>query len=101
MRSMRRSRGSMVRVRCVLVVVVVAVAVASCGGADTDEPAKSPAPQKGADAATSRKLQEVLDFQRESYGATGIAAAIVIGGAPLLSGGFGLAHPAAGAAGCA
>ena len=82
----------MVRVRCVLLVVVAAVAVASCGGADTDEPAKSPAPQKGADAATSRKLQEVLDFQRESYGATGIAAAIVIGGRPFWSGGSGLAN---------
>src|ERR687898_2689461 len=96
MRSMRRPRGSMVRVRCVLVVVVVAVAVASCGGADTDEPAKSPAPQKGADAATSRKLQEVLDFQRESYGATGIAAAIVIGGRSLCGGPWGPANPGRG-----
>src|SRR5687768_6054152 len=80
----------MVLVRWVLLVVVSAVAVAACGG--SDEPAKSPAPQKAADAATSRKLQEELDFQRESYGATGMAAAIVIRGRHFWSGGSGLAN---------
>jgi CubicO group peptidase (beta-lactamase class C family) len=82
----------MVLVRCVLLVVVAAVAVAGCGGSDGDELAKSPKPQKAADAATSRKLQEVLDFQRESDGATGMAAAIVIRGRHLWSGGSSLSN---------
>jgi D-alanyl-D-alanine carboxypeptidase len=82
----------MVLVRWAVLVVVSAVAVAACGGSDADEPAKSPAPEKAADAATSRELQEVLDFQRESYGATGMAAAIVMRGRPFWSGGSGLAN---------
>jgi D-alanyl-D-alanine carboxypeptidase len=82
----------MVLVRWVLFVVLSAVLVAGCGGSDGDEPAKVRAAPKSADAATSRKLQEVLDLQRESYRATGMAAAIVIDGRQFWSGGSGLAN---------
>jgi D-alanyl-D-alanine carboxypeptidase len=83
-----------VLVRWLLLVVLSTVVVAGCGGSDADEPAKPPAPQKAADAATSRKLQAVLDMQRESYDATGTAAAIVIGGRHFWSGGSGVANRA-------
>jgi D-alanyl-D-alanine carboxypeptidase len=82
----------MVLVRWLLLVVLSAVVVVSCGGSDADGPAKGRAPPKSADAATSRKLQEVLDMQRESYDATGTAAAIIIGGRHFWSGGSGLAN---------
>jgi D-alanyl-D-alanine carboxypeptidase len=65
--------------------------VASCGGAETDEPATTPAAQKPVGQVPARKLQEVLDVQREGYGATGMAAAIVRGGKLLWAGGSGLA----------
>jgi hypothetical protein len=61
----------MVRAPWRLLVAISAAFIASCGGSDADEHAKGRAPAKSADAATSRKLQEVLDFQRESYDATG------------------------------
>jgi D-alanyl-D-alanine carboxypeptidase len=82
----------MVPVRWLLLVVLAAVLVAGCGGSDGDEPATVSAPPKSADAATSRKLQELLDLQRESDRATGMAAAIVIGGRHFWSGGSGLAN---------
>jgi D-alanyl-D-alanine carboxypeptidase len=78
--------------RWLLLVVLSAVVVAGCGGSGADEPAKPPPPQKPADAATARKLQAVLDMQRESYDATGTAAAIVIEGRHFWSGGSGLAN---------
>jgi hypothetical protein len=56
----------MVLVRWLLLVGVSAVVVASCGGSDADERAEVRAPPTSADAATSRKLQDVLDFQRIS-----------------------------------
>jgi hypothetical protein len=52
--------------------------VSSCGGSDADEHAKAPPPREAADPARARKLQEVLDVQRDGYRATGMAAAIVI-----------------------
>ena len=70
----------MIRVRWLLLVVLAAVLAASCGGSDDAEPSKPRAPAASADAATARELQQVLDLQRESYGATGMAAAIVIDG---------------------
>ena len=82
----------MFSVRWLLLVGLCAVVVVGCGGSDADEPAKGRASPKSADAATSRKLQAVLDMQRESYDATGTAAAIVIGGRPFWSGGSGLAN---------
>jgi D-alanyl-D-alanine carboxypeptidase len=82
----------MVLVRWVLVVVLSAMLVSSCGGSDADEPAKAPPPQKAADPARARKLQEVLDVQRDGYGSTGMAAAIVIRGRLFWSGGSGLAN---------
>ena len=82
----------MVLVRWVLVVGLSAMLVVGCGSSDGDDPAKGPAPQKVADAALTRKLQEVLDVQRDGYGATGMAAAIVIRGRPFWSGGSGLAN---------
>ena len=78
--------------RWLLLVGLAAVVVIGCGGSDADAPAKGRASVKSADAATSRKLQAVLDMQRESYDATGTAAAIVIGGRPFWSGGSGLAN---------
>lgn len=81
----------MIPVRRLLIVVLCATAVVGCGGSDADEPAKVHAPPTAADAATSSELQEVLDLQRESYDATGMAAAIVIGGRQFWSGGSGLA----------
>jgi D-alanyl-D-alanine carboxypeptidase len=82
----------MVLLRWVFLVVVSAMLVASCGGSDADEPAKAPAPQKAADPARARNLQEVLDVQREGYRATGMAAAIIIRGRLFWSGGSGLAN---------
>jgi len=81
----------MIRVRWLLLVVLAAVLAASCGGSDDAEPSKPRAPAASADAATARELQQVLDLQRESYGATGMAAAIVIDGQHFWSGGSGLA----------
>jgi D-alanyl-D-alanine carboxypeptidase len=82
----------MVPVRWVLLVVVAAAVVAGCGGSDGADRATVSAPPKSADAATSRKLQELLELQRESDSATGMAAAIVIGGRLFWSGGSGLAN---------
>jgi D-alanyl-D-alanine carboxypeptidase len=82
----------MVLRRWVVVVVLSAITVASCGGSDADEPAKAPAPQNVADPARARKLQEVLDVQREGYGATGMAAAVIIRGRLVWAGGSGLAN---------
>ena len=79
-------------VRWVLVVVSSAIWIAGCGGSTADEPAKDPAPQKAADAAHARKLQEVLDVQREGYGSTGMAAAIIVRGRLFWSGGSGVAN---------
>ncbi len=70
-----------------LLIVVSVVLVAGCG---SDEPATKPAPLKPADAGTVQALQEILDLQRESYGATGMAAAIVIDGRHFWSGGSGV-----------
>jgi D-alanyl-D-alanine carboxypeptidase len=82
----------MALVRWVLLVVLSAILVASCGGSDANEPAKAPGPQKAADPARARRLQEVLDLQRESDRATGMAAAIIIRGRLFWSGGSGLAN---------
>lgn len=79
-------------VRWLSLVAVSAVLLAGCGGSDAGERAQLRALPEAADAATSRELQEVLDFQRESYGATGMAASIVIGGLEFWSGGSGLAN---------
>ena len=82
----------MMPVRRLLLVVLSALAVVGCGVSDADVPARVSAPPRIADAATSRNLQDVLDSQRESYDATGMAAAIVIGGRQFWSGGSGLAN---------
>src|SRR4029078_5077566 len=52
------------------------------------------APQKAADAAHAGKLQEVLDVQRDGYGATGMAAAIVVRGRLFWAGGSGVSNRA-------
>jgi D-alanyl-D-alanine carboxypeptidase len=82
----------MVLVRWLLLVVLSAILVASCGGSDTDEPAKAPAPRQAADTAQARELQEMLDVQRDGYRATGMAAAVIIRGRLLWAGGSGLAN---------
>lgn len=82
----------MIPVRRLLLVVLSSTAIVGCGGSNPDEPGNVRAPPKAADAATSRNLQEMLDFQRESNDATGMSAAIVIGGRPFWSGGSGLAN---------
>jgi D-alanyl-D-alanine carboxypeptidase len=82
----------MVFVRLLLLVVLLAILVAGCGGSDANEPGKAPARQQAADPPLGRKLQEVLDVQRDGSGATGIAAAIVIRGRLFWSGGSGLAN---------
>src|SRR6188472_2574824 len=84
----------MARVRWLLLVVFSASLVASCGGADADEPPKGRSPAKTASPAQARKLQEILDVQRDGYGATGMAAAIIIRGQLFWSGGSGLANRA-------
>ena len=80
----------MVPVRWVLLVVLSAILVASCGGSDAVEPKKTAAPQEAADPAQARKLQELLDAQREYSRAPGMAAGIVIRGRLFWSGGSGL-----------
>jgi len=82
----------MVLVRWLMLAVLSAITVASCGGSDAGAPKKVPAPQSAADPAVARKLQEVLDVQRDGYGATGMAAAVVIRGRLFWSGGSGLAN---------
>ena len=81
----------MALVRWVLVVVFSAMLAGGCGASDAGEPAKGPA-ENAADAARSRKLQEVLDVQRDGYGATGMAAAIVVRGRLFWAGGSGLGN---------
>jgi D-alanyl-D-alanine carboxypeptidase len=80
----------MVPVRWVLLVVLSAILVASCGGSDAVEPKKTAAPQEAANPAQARKLQELLDAQREYSRAPGMAAGIVIRGRLFWSGGSGL-----------
>jgi CubicO group peptidase (beta-lactamase class C family) len=82
----------MVLVRSLMLVVLSAILIAGCGGSGADKRAKAPAPQKAADPARARKLQEVLDVQRDGYGATGMAAAVIIRGRLFWSGGSGLAN---------
>jgi D-alanyl-D-alanine carboxypeptidase len=82
----------MVRVRRLLLVVLSAMVVASCGGSDAEERAKEPAAQRTADSAHARRLQDVLDVQRQGFGATGIAAAVVVRGRLFWSGGSGVAN---------
>jgi D-alanyl-D-alanine carboxypeptidase len=82
----------MVLVRWVLLAVLSAILVASCGGSDAHEPAKAPTTQKAAGPSRARTLQAVLDLQRKSYGATGMAAAIIIRGRLFWSGGSGLVN---------
>ena len=82
----------MVLLRWVLLFVSSALLVAGCGGSGADEPAKEPAPQKPADAAHARKLQEVLDVQRDGYRFTGMSAAIIVRGKLFWSGGSGLSN---------
>jgi D-alanyl-D-alanine carboxypeptidase len=73
-------------------VVLAVTLVMGCGGSPAAGPAKAPAPQKPADPGHARRLQGLLDRQREDYDATGIAAAIVIRGQLFWSGGSGLAN---------
>jgi len=82
----------MVLVRRLLLVVLSTIAVAGCGGSNADERAKVPAVQRAADPGRARKLQDVLDVQRDGYRATGMAAAVVIRGRLFWSGGSGLAN---------
>jgi D-alanyl-D-alanine carboxypeptidase len=82
----------MVLARSVVLAVVSAVLVASCGGSHAAAPANAPAPEKAAGPSRAHTLQALLDLQRESYGATGMAAAIVIRGRLFWSGGSGLAN---------
>jgi len=65
----------MLLLRWVLLAALSAVLIAGCGGSGSDEPVKTPAPAKAADAAQARNLQEVLDGQRKGYNGTGMAAA--------------------------
>ena len=82
----------MVRFRWLVLVGLAAIVVASCGGSGAGEPSKAPAPQKTADAAHARKLQEVLDVQLEGYKTTGMAAAVIVRGRLFWSGGSGVAN---------
>jgi D-alanyl-D-alanine carboxypeptidase len=82
----------MALIRSLLIVVLLASLVGSCGGSGAGEPGKAPASQKAADPARARKLQEVLDVQREGYRATGMAAAVVVRGRLFWAGGSGLAN---------
>jgi D-alanyl-D-alanine carboxypeptidase len=79
----------MVSVRWLVVVVLSGIVVAGCGGSNTKH-AKVPRAAM-ADPARAHKLQEVLDDQRDAYGATGMAAAVVIRGRLFWSGGSGVA----------
>jgi D-alanyl-D-alanine carboxypeptidase len=73
----------------VVAVLLSGIVVAGCGGSSTKH-AKAPrAPM--ADPARAHKLQKMLDDQRDAYGATGMAAAVVIRGRLLWSGGSGVA----------
>lgn len=81
----------MVIVRWLLVVVLLlAVVGAGCGGSNAEH-AKAPRAPMAADPARAHKLQKVLDDQRDAYGATGMAAAVVIRGRLFWSGGSGIA----------
>jgi D-alanyl-D-alanine carboxypeptidase len=82
----------MVPVRLGVLVGLFAILLAGCGDSGGNEPAKEPASQKAADAAHARKLQEVLDVQRDGFGATGMAGAIIVRGRLFWSGGSGLAN---------
>jgi D-alanyl-D-alanine carboxypeptidase len=81
----------MVLLRWLVLVGLSAILIAGCGGSGADGPAKTPAPQRAADAAQARKLQEVLDVQRDGFNATGMAAAVIVRGRLFWSGGSGLA----------
>jgi D-alanyl-D-alanine carboxypeptidase len=80
----------MVIVRWLLVIVVLSgIVVAGCGGSNTKH-AKAPRVPM-ADPARADKLQKVLDDERDAYGATGMASAVVIRGRLFWSGGSGVA----------
>lgn len=80
----------MVIVRWLLVVVLLSgIVVAGCGGSNTKHATAPGAPI--ADPARADKLQKVLDDERDAYGATGMAAAVVIRGRLFWSGGSGVA----------
>ena len=71
------------------VILLSAMVVAGCGGSNTKHANAPRAPI--ADPARAHKLQKVLDDERDAYGATGMAAAVVIRGRLFWSGGSGLA----------
>jgi D-alanyl-D-alanine carboxypeptidase len=70
------------------VVLLSSIVVAGCGGSNTKHATASRAPV--ADPARADKLQKVLDDERDAYGATGMAAAVVIRGRLFWSGGSGV-----------
>ena len=82
----------MISLRWVVLVGLSAILFGGCGGSGADERANEPAPLKAADAAHARKLQELLDVQRDGYGATAMAAAIIVRGRLVWSGGSGVAN---------
>src|SRR5215210_6785359 len=80
----------MVIVRWLDVVVLLSgIVVAGCGGSSTKHAKAAGAPM--AAPARAHKLQKMLDDQRDAYGATGMAAAVVIRGRLFWSGGSGVA----------
>ena len=83
---------SMISLRWVVLVGLSAILFGGCGGSGADERANEPAPLKAADAAHARKLQELLDVQRDGYGATAMAAAIIVRSRLVWSGGSGVAN---------
>lgn len=77
----------MLTVRWLLVFVLLsAMVVTGCGGSNVKH-AEAP---RAADPARAHKLQNVLDDQRDTYGAPGMAAAVVIRGRLFWSGGSGV-----------
>jgi len=83
---------SMISLRWVVLVGLSAIVFGGCGGSGADERANEPAPPKAADAAHARTLQELLDVQRDGYGATAMAAAIIVRSRLVWSGGSGVAN---------
>jgi D-alanyl-D-alanine carboxypeptidase len=71
--------------------VSVVVGVAACGGTARPVPSNAVRPDRPVAPELARKLQRVLDQQREFYELPGAAAGMVIPGAGTWSGGSGMA----------
>jgi D-alanyl-D-alanine carboxypeptidase len=85
----------MVRRRLLAGLIVSLVSV-GCGGSGTAVRTETTPRKAGIDPALARALQRTLDQQRDFFGLPGAAAAVVIPGAGMWSGGSGLADRATG-----